>query len=96
MGIEIIEIKNYKVDIDFLVVDDDLSIGYLDEDVEVILYDDFFVIEIEIVDLFLLKGISIDDFVRMYLKEIGKIFLFKLYEEVEFVRRMYEGDEIVK
>ena len=42
------------------------------------------------------KGISIDDPVRMYLKEIGKIPLLKPHEEVELARRMNEGDELAK
>ena len=49
--------------------------------------------EIEEIDLSLPKGISIDDPVRMYLKEIGKIPLLKPHEEVELARRMHEGDE---
>lgn len=96
LGIEITETKNYKADIDFSVADDDLSIGHLDEDAEAISHDDSSAIEIETVDLSLPKGISIDDPVRMYLKEIGKIPLLKPHEEVEFARRMQEGDEIAK
>ena len=52
--------------------------------------------EIEEIDLSLPKGISIDDPVRMYLKEIGKIPLLKPHEEVELARRMHEGDELAK
>nr|WP_330401652.1 sigma-70 factor domain-containing protein [Clostridioides difficile] len=40
--------------------------------------------------------ISIAHPVIMYLKEIGKIPLHKQHEEVEFARRMDEGDEIAK
>ena len=50
----------------------------------------------ENVDLTLPKGISIDDPVRMYLKEIGKIPLLKPHEEVEYAKRMHEGDELAK
>ena len=42
------------------------------------------------------KGISVDDPVRMYLKEIGKIPLLTGAEEVELAQRMENGDELAK
>ena len=90
LGIEVIENKTDKVDIDF--AQDDLDLDDLDES---IVKDDT-PMEIEEIDLSLPKGISIDDPVRMYLKEIGKIPLLKPHEEVELARRMHEGDELVK
>ncbi len=47
--------------------------------------------EIEL-DLTLPDGINIDDPVRMYLKEIGKVPLLSADEEVELAQRMGEGD----
>ena len=90
LGIEVIENKTDKVDIDF--AQDDLDLDDLDES---IVKDDT-PMEIEEIDLTLPKGISIDDPVRMYLKEIGKIPLLKPHEEVELARRMHEGDELAK
>jgi len=42
------------------------------------------------------EGISIDDPVRMYLKEIGKVPLLTADEEIEIAQRMEKGDEIAK
>ena len=44
-------------------------------------------------DLSVPEGISIDDPVRMYLKEIGKVPLLGADEEIEIAKRMEEGDE---
>ena len=47
-------------------------------------------------DLSVPKGVNVDDPVRMYLKEIGKIPLLTGEEEVELAKRMESGDEIAK
>ena len=47
-------------------------------------------------DLSLPKNLSINDPVRMYLKEIGKISLLTLDEELELSKRIDEGDEEAK
>ena len=49
-------------------------------------------------DLFdqLLKEISMDDPVKMYLKDIGKVPLLQPEEETELAKRMMEGDETAK
>mgnify|MGYP006067041985 FL=1 len=41
-------------------------------------------------------SINIDDHVRMYLKEIGKVDLLNADEEMELARKMSEGDELAK
>lgn len=47
-------------------------------------------------DLSVPKGVGIDDPVRMYLKEIGKVDLLTAEEEVELSKRMEQGDQWAK
>jgi RNA polymerase primary sigma factor len=51
--------------------------------------------EVEI-DLSIPEGIALDDPVRMYLKEIGRVPLLSANEEIELARRVETGDEAAK
>lgn len=90
MGIEVVGDKEdslllEKDDIDDL--DDDLDDDLSKEDLE----------EVDIKeDLSVPKGINVDDPVRMYLKEIGKIPLLTGDNEIDLAKRMQEGDEEAK
>ncbi len=53
-------------------------------------------VDMEKLDLSIPDGISIEDPVRMYLKEIGKVPLLTADEEVDLASRMAEGDEDAK
>lgn len=92
LGIEVVDDKEIKADID-LTKPDDLDLRAIDEEED---KEELVAESSDPVEIAVPKGISIDDPVRMYLKEIGKIPLLKPHEEVEYAKRMAEGDEFAK
>ncbi|HPX00272.1 MAG TPA: RNA polymerase sigma factor RpoD [Sedimentibacter sp.] len=82
-------------DLEILGFQDDMIPEKVDEEDEAEVKDDadFFVSQS---DEDILKGVNIDDPVRMYLKEIGKVPLLTALEEVELAKKMEDGDEEAK
>ena len=55
-----------------------------------------FLVDVENLDDDIPDGVNIEDPVRMYLKEIGKVKLLSAEEEIELAKRMEQGDEEAK
>ncbi len=73
-----------ETDEDDMDVDEDIILSDVEE------------VDVEKIDLSVPDGISIEDPVRMYLKEIGKVPLLNADEEIELAKRMELGDQDAK
>ena len=90
-GIEVV-LEHEPDDIDLLELDDE---DVDDPEVDAVMAENPNAKEIDL-EATISKNIAVDDPVRMYLKEIGKVPLLTAQEEIELAKRMEQGDEYAK
>ena len=84
-GVDVLRITENSGD--ELLLDNDMDMDGMEDEEEA---------ELDKIDLSVPEGVSIEDPVRMYLKEIGKVSLLSADEEIELAKRMEKGDEAAK
>lgn len=85
--------EKFEMVIDYLEQNgiDVLKISNDDDVDDDIILDDEDEVEVEKIDLSVPEGVSVEDPVRMYLKEIGKVPLLSADEEIELAQNMEDG-----
>ena len=88
-----LDLEKFEMVIDYLEQNgiDVLKISNDDDVDDDIILDDEDEVEVEKIDLSVPEGVSVEDPVRMYLKEIGKVPLLSADEEIELAQNMEDG-----
>ena len=87
-GVDVLRMEENTHDDEVLMMSDDDEVSIEEEEEAEI--------DVEKIDLSIPEGVSIEDPVRMYLKEIGKVPLLTADEEIELSKQMEMGGEIGK